>query len=279
MRFSARYYRTWKSTDWKQNRPFPVAAWTATELAQNTSVLRDGPRKRDGGNRGRPDAVSGRNRRRGVAAREDDLRVYSPRIRQNRVFRAACKAIGYGGRRHMPPKSKRSLDVRGRPSLFIGGEAIGAVYQSLVHLKRCKARVRAHARRPPTRRRGSLVQQEQPDEVNRLLLGFRGWRRVNEWMPEAQIRLQRPMLSADERALDVDHILPRKHRGDDTLDNLQALCWLCNTNKGAGDDTDFRAVRAAHVSSRSWVRVLRGHSRTGSWPRTPWPSRFATASP
>jgi ATP adenylyltransferase len=48
---------------------------------------------------------------------------------------------------------------------------------------------------------------------------------------------------ADERAIDVDHILPRKHGGTDAPENLQALCWLCNTNKGAGDATDFRGVR------------------------------------
>ena len=46
-----------------------------------------------------------------------------------------------------------------------------------------------------------------------------------------------------KRALDVDHIQPRKHGGPNTPENLQALCWLCNTNKGAGDATDFRAVQ------------------------------------
>lgn len=56
-------------------------------------------------------------------------------------------------------------------------------------------------------------------------------------------------ISADERALDVDHITPRKAGGTDDLANLQALCWLCNTNKGAGDATDFRAVRADFVKS------------------------------
>jgi len=50
---------------------------------------------------------------------------------------------------------------------------------------------------------------------------------------------------ADEQALQVDHILPRTHGGQDELANLQALCWRCNTNKGARDATDFRAVRAA----------------------------------
>jgi diadenosine tetraphosphate (Ap4A) HIT family hydrolase/5-methylcytosine-specific restriction endonuclease McrA len=52
-------------------------------------------------------------------------------------------------------------------------------------------------------------------------------------------------IAGDERALDVDHIVPRKHGGSDEPENLQVLCWLCNTNKGAGDDTNFRVVREA----------------------------------
>lgn len=50
-------------------------------------------------------------------------------------------------------------------------------------------------------------------------------------------------ISADERAIEVDHILPRKHGGKDDLTNLQALCFKCNANKGARDDENFRAVR------------------------------------
>jgi ATP adenylyltransferase len=49
---------------------------------------------------------------------------------------------------------------------------------------------------------------------------------------------------ADERAIEVDHIVPRKHGGSDDAANLQALCYRCNANKGARDSTDFRAVRA-----------------------------------
>jgi ATP adenylyltransferase len=52
-------------------------------------------------------------------------------------------------------------------------------------------------------------------------------------------------VSADERALEVDHVVPRKHGGRDEIENLQPLCWRCNGDKGAGDDTDFRAVRAS----------------------------------
>ena len=41
----------------------------------------------------------------------------------------------------------------------------------------------------------------------------------------------------------MDHIRPRKHGGADTAENLQALCWRCNADQGAGDDTDFRKLR------------------------------------
>ena len=45
-------------------------------------------------------------------------------------------------------------------------------------------------------------------------------------------------ISADERAIEVDHIIPRKHGGEDDSTNLQALCFKCNANKGARDDAD-----------------------------------------
>ena len=51
-------------------------------------------------------------------------------------------------------------------------------------------------------------------------------------------------IPADERWLEVDHILPRRHGGSDDISNLQALCYKCNANKGARDDTDVREVRA-----------------------------------
>lgn len=38
-------------------------------------------------------------------------------------------------------------------------------------------------------------------------------------------------VSADEKSLEVDHILLRRHGGTDDRANLQqALCWKCNAN-------------------------------------------------
>jgi HNH endonuclease len=49
-------------------------------------------------------------------------------------------------------------------------------------------------------------------------------------------------VSADERAFEVDHIVPREHGDEDDVTNLQALCFKCNANK-TRDDQDFRVVR------------------------------------
>jgi ATP adenylyltransferase len=66
-----------------------------------------------------------------------------------------------------------------------------------------------------------------------------------EVLKRAGFRCELCGVVADEVALEVDHIIPRKHGGKDAIENLQALCWKCNANKGDRDATDFRAVRAA----------------------------------
>ncbi|MFC1567825.1 HIT domain-containing protein [Pseudomonadota bacterium] len=50
-------------------------------------------------------------------------------------------------------------------------------------------------------------------------------------------------ISADKKALEVDHIIPRNKDGTDDLSNLQALCYSCNAMKRDRDDTDFRVIR------------------------------------
>jgi diadenosine tetraphosphate (Ap4A) HIT family hydrolase len=49
-------------------------------------------------------------------------------------------------------------------------------------------------------------------------------------------------ISMKEKALEVDHIVPRNRGGTDDPSNLQALCYSCNAMKRDRDDTDFRGV-------------------------------------
>ena len=77
----------------------------------------------------------------------------------------------------------------------------------------------------------------------RAALGYLSGSLRYEILKRAGFRCELCGISADERAIEVDHIVPRKHGGKDDLTNFQALCFKCNANKGARDDEDFRAVR------------------------------------
>jgi hypothetical protein len=97
-------------------------------------------------------------------------------------------------------------------------------------------------------------------------------------------------ISAEERALEVDHILPRRHGGSDDISNFQALCYKCNANKGARDDTNLRAVREALNARSAECAFLRPGRAASYWseraggclPRSPsgdssaYPRRTAT---
>src|SRR5262245_28100308 len=72
-----------------------------------------------------------------------------------------------------------------------------------------------------------------------------------EVLKRAGFRCELCGTSADERAIEADHIVPRKHRGENDLTNLQALCFICNANKGARDDVDFRVIREGINARRS----------------------------
>ncbi|MCX7088350.1 MAG: HNH endonuclease [Methylococcales bacterium] len=50
--------------------------------------------------------------------------------------------------------------------------------------------------------------------------------------------------SHDDIILHVDHIIPRSKGGQDTLENFQTLCHVCNIGKSNKDTTDLRRVNA-----------------------------------
>ena len=53
-------------------------------------------------------------------------------------------------------------------------------------------------------------------------------------------------ISAYERALEVDHIIPRNLGGSDDICNFQSLCYSCNAMKRDRDSTDFKKVRESY---------------------------------
>lgn len=62
-------------------------------------------------------------------------------------------------------------------------------------------------------------------------------------LKSAKFRCELCGISGEEKALEVDHIVPRNKGGSDDISNLQALCYSCNAMKRDRDDTDFREVR------------------------------------
>lgn len=59
-------------------------------------------------------------------------------------------------------------------------------------------------------------------------------------LSKAKRRCELCGISSDEKALDVDHIVPINKGGKTVVENLQALCYTCNSQKRDLDDTDFR---------------------------------------
>lgn len=59
-------------------------------------------------------------------------------------------------------------------------------------------------------------------------------------LKRARFRCELCGTSAEHKALEVDHILPRNNGGSDEESNLQALCYSCNAMKRDTDSTDFR---------------------------------------
>jgi len=72
-----------------------------------------------------------------------------------------------------------------------------------------------------------------------------------EVLKRAKFRCELCGISADDKALEVDHILPRNHGGSDEISNFQSLCYSCNSMKRDRDDTDFRGLRDSYSKRNS----------------------------
>ena len=61
-------------------------------------------------------------------------------------------------------------------------------------------------------------------------------------------------IGVKDRAVEIDHIVPRNKGGTDDRSNLQAFCYLFNAQKRDRDDTDYAAVKASYdADMRGWL--------------------------
>ena len=67
-----------------------------------------------------------------------------------------------------------------------------------------------------------------------------------EILKQAKYRCELCGISAEDKALEVDHIIPRNFGGTYDISNLQALCYSCNAMKRDRDTTDFRGVAESY---------------------------------
>jgi len=67
-----------------------------------------------------------------------------------------------------------------------------------------------------------------------------------EVLKRAKFRCELCGISAKEKALEVDHIIPRNKGGSDDISNFQSLCYSCNAMKRDRDDTDFRGMAESY---------------------------------
>ena len=169
-----RAYYHYKSADWKGNKPHPLKARTAAEMAQIPTYY---VMERDKGMAETvapfmPSAAE-------IAAckwlTEAEVDVYASEYARTQ-FTGALQ--GYRVRRGSDPKSLaemrtfsgRSIDV---PSMFVGGKSDWGVYQTPGAVDRmqnsaCTRMVGFHLLDGA----GHWVQQEQPEQVSRLLIAF-----------------------------------------------------------------------------------------------------------
>lgn len=169
-----RAYYHFKSADWPGNRPYPLAAWTATELAKlPTYYVMDA--RQDMAATVAPEMPS---REQIAACRwlpEKELRVYSSEYGRT-GFQGGLQwyrcAISDRFNAELSLYAGRTIDV---PSCFIAGAADWGIRQrpgalEAMQGKACTRMLGCHLLDGA----GHWVQQEQPEETARLLLDFLG---------------------------------------------------------------------------------------------------------
>ena len=67
-----------------------------------------------------------------------------------------------------------------------------------------------------------------------------------EVLKGAKYRCELCGISADVKALEVDHIIPKNRGGKDDISNFQALCYSCNAAKRDRDDADLRGISESY---------------------------------
>ena len=167
-----RAYYHYKSANWKQNKPFPLAAWSGPELAKMpTYYIMDL-------DKGMAESVAPEMPpAQEIAAckwlPDEDLRVYSGEYTRT-GFQGGLQSYRVGTNPRYTAEltsfSGRTIDV---PSAFIGGASDWGVHQRPGVLEKmngtaCTRMVGVHL----VDGAGHWVQQEQPEAVNRLLIGF-----------------------------------------------------------------------------------------------------------
>ena len=167
-----RAYYHHKSADWAANRPHPLTAWSATELAKLPTyyVMELGKTMAETVASEMPAPAE-------IAAckwlTEEELAVYSGEFArtgfQGGLQWYRCRTSG-GFEAELEVFSGRTIDV---PSLFISGKSDWGVYQAPGVLERMQAVACADMRGCHlVDGAGHWVQQEQPEAVTRLLLSF-----------------------------------------------------------------------------------------------------------
>jgi pimeloyl-ACP methyl ester carboxylesterase len=167
-----RAYYHHKSADWKANKPFELKGWAADELAKMPTYyimdLADGMAETVGKEMPSPTEVANNK-----WLPDSELKVYSEEYRRT-GFQGGLNwyRVRTSGRANgeLEVFSGRTVDV---PASFISGRSDWGIYQSPGAIEKmqksaCTRMKEIHL----IEGAGHWVQQEKPDEVNRLLLGF-----------------------------------------------------------------------------------------------------------